>query len=61
MARFAHMIVLAAFLALGVAAPLSFAAEPTPAEQKDKKDANSGKAEDDSKSKKDEKKDMGGK
>lgn len=59
MARFAHMIVLAAFLALGVGTPLTFAAEPTPTEQKDKKDTNSGKAEDDSK--KDEKKGMGGK
>lgn len=59
MARLTHILVLAAFLAVGVAAPVSFAAEPTPTEQKDKKDANSGKAEDDSK--KDEKKDMGGK
>ena len=59
MARFAHMIVLAAFLALGVGTPLTFAAEPSPTEQKDKKDTNSGKAEDDSK--KDEKKGMGGK
>lgn len=47
MARFAHIVVFAAFLALGIAAPLSFAPEPTPAEQKDKKDTNSGKAEDD--------------
>jgi hypothetical protein len=59
MARFAHIVVLATFLALGVAAPLSFSAEPTPAEQKDKKDSSSGKAEDGGK--KDEKKDMGGK
>jgi hypothetical protein len=59
MTRFAYMIVLAAFLSLSVAAPVTFAAEPTPAEQKDKKDASSGKAEDDSK--KDEKKGMGGK
>lgn len=61
MARFAHIVVLAAFLALGVAAPLSFAAEPTPAEQKDKKDTNNGKAEDDSKHEKNEKKDVSGK
>jgi hypothetical protein len=60
MIRFTHMIVLAAFLAVGLGAPMSFANEPTPAEQKDKKDVNSGKAEDDSK-KKDEKKGMDGK
>ena len=60
MIRFAHMIVLAAFLAVGLGVPMSFAAEPTPAEQKDKKDLNSGKADDEGK-KKDEKKDMGGK
>ena len=60
MARFAHMVVLAAFLAMGIGASVSFAGEPAPAEQKDKKDTNSGKAEDDSKSK-DEKKGMGGK
>ena len=41
------------FLAVGVGAPVSFAGEPAPAEQKEKKDLNSGKAEDDSK--KDEK------
>ena len=34
MARFAHIVVFAAFLALGVAAPLSFAAEPTPLSKK---------------------------
>jgi hypothetical protein len=60
MIRFAHMIILAAFLAVGFAAPMSFAAEPTPAEQKEKKDVSSGKADDDSK-KKDEKKGMDGK
>lgn len=60
MIRFAHIIVLAAFLAVGLGAPMSFAAEPTPAEQKDKKDVNGGKAEDDSK-KKDEKKGTDGK
>jgi len=37
----------------------SFASEPAPTEQKDKKDTNSGKAEDDSK--KDENKNKGGK
>jgi len=59
MIRFAHIIVLVAFLAVGIGAPVSFASEPAPTEQKDKKDTNSGKAEDDSK--KDEKKSMGGK
>jgi hypothetical protein len=59
MGRFAHILVLAAFLTVGVGASVTFAGEPTPAEQKDKKDSNSGKAEDDSK--KDEKKGMGGK
>ena len=53
MTRFAHIIVLAAFLAVGIGAPVSFASEPAPTEQKDKKDTNSGKADDDSK--KDEK------
>lgn len=60
MTRIAHMIVLAAFLALSFGAPMSFAGEPTPTEQKEKKDKNSGKAEDDSKNK-DERKGMGGK
>ncbi len=60
MTRVAHVIVLTAFLGLSIGAPVSFAGEPTPAEQKEKKDANSGKAEDDGKNK-DEKKGMGGK
>ena len=60
MTRFAHIIVLAAFLTVGLGAAVSFAGEPTPAEQKEKKDANTGKAEDDGKNK-DEKKGMGGK
>ena len=55
MARFAHIIVLAAFLAVGIGASVSFASEPTPAEQKEKKDLNTGKADDEAK-KKDEKK-----
>lgn len=59
MTRFAHIIVLAAFLAVGIGAPVSFANEPAPTEQKDKKDTNSGKADDDSK--KDENKNKGGK
>jgi len=54
------MVVLAAFLAVGFGAPVTFASEPAPAEQKEKKkDMTSGKAEDEKK--KDEKKDMGGK
>jgi hypothetical protein len=44
MIRVAHIIVLAAFLAVGIGAPVSFASEPAPTEQKDKKDTNSGKA-----------------
>jgi hypothetical protein len=60
MIRFAHIIVLTAFFAVAQGTPMSFDAEPTPAEQKDKKDMNGGKAEDDSK-KKDEKKGMDGK
>jgi hypothetical protein len=58
MGRFAHILVLAAFLAVSVGAPVSFAGEPAPAEQKEKKDLNSGKAEDEGK--KDDKK-AGGK
>jgi hypothetical protein len=59
MIRFAHMLVLAAFLVGGFGVPMSFADEPTPTEEKGKKDMNGGKADDDKK--KDEKKDMGGK
>jgi hypothetical protein len=55
MTRFAHIIVLAAFLAVGIGAPVSFAGEPTPAEQKDNKDKNSGKADDESKNKENKK------
>jgi hypothetical protein len=50
---------LAAFLTVGVGAPMTFANEPAPGEQKDKKDMNGGKADDDAK--KNDKKDMGGK
>jgi hypothetical protein len=63
MTRYASFIALAAFLTFGFGTALSFAGEPAPAEQKEKKekkDMNSPKADDDSK-KKDEKKDMGGK
>lgn len=59
MARSARFIALAAFLTFGLGTAVSFAGEPAPAEQKDKKDMSSSKADDDSK-KKDEKKDMGG-
>ena len=59
MSRFVHMVVLAAFLAVGFGVPMTFANEPAPAEQKEKKDTTSSKADDEKK--KDEKKDMGGK
>jgi hypothetical protein len=62
MNRFVHMVVLAAFLAVGFGVPMTFASEPAPAEQKgqkEKKDTTSSKADDEKK--KDEKKDMGGK
>jgi len=60
MTRYASFIALAAFLTFGLGTAVSFAGEPAPAEQKEKKDTTSGKADDDQK-KKDEKKDMGGK
>lgn len=60
MIRFASVIVLATFLTVAFVAPISFANEPTPTEQKEKKDVNSGKADEGSQ-KKDEKKDMSGK
>jgi hypothetical protein len=59
MTRYASFLALAAFLTFGVGTAVSFAGEPAPAEQKEKKDMTSGKADDDKK--KDEKKDMGGK
>jgi hypothetical protein len=59
MNRFVHMVVLAAFLAVGFGVPMAFANEPAPGQQKDKKDTTGGKADDGGK--KDEKKDMGGK
>ena len=66
MTRYASFIALAAFLTFGFGTALSFAGEPAPAEQKEKKekkDMNSPKADDEKKKdeKKDEKKDMGGK
>jgi len=60
MTRYASFIALASFLTFGLGTAVSFAGEPAPAEQKEKKDMTSGKADDDQK-KKDEKKDMGGK
>lgn len=59
MTRFAHMVVLAAFLTVGFGVPMTFAGKPAPAEQKEKKDVTGGKADDEKK--KDERKDMGGK
>jgi hypothetical protein len=59
MTRYASFIALAAFLTFGLGTAMSFAAEPVPAEQKDKKDMSGSKADDEKK--KDEKKDMGGK
>ena len=62
MTRYASFIALAAFLTFGLGAAVSFAGEPAPAEQKEKKDLTSGKADDDQKKKDEEKKkDMGGK
>jgi hypothetical protein len=57
MTRFASFIALAAFLTFGLGTAVSFASEPAPVEQKDKKDMSGSKA-DDSKNK-DEKKEMG--
>lgn len=57
MTRLASLIALSAFLTFGLGTVTSFAADPTPAEQKDKKDTVGSKADDEKKS---EKKDMGG-
>jgi hypothetical protein len=57
MIRFLHMCVLAAFLAVGFGVPMSFAGEPAPSEQKEKKNMTGGQADE----KKDEKKGMAGK
>ncbi len=54
MKRFIHMATLAAFLTVGFGMPLTFAGEPTPAEQKDKKDMAGPKADGDQKEKKDQ-------
>lgn len=55
MTRFAHMIVLAAFLAVGFGVPMAFSNEPAPADQKGKQETTSPKADED------KKKDTGGK
>jgi hypothetical protein len=57
MTRFTHMLVLAVFLTVGFGVPMTFANEPAPAEQKDKKDNAGTKADSE---KKDEKRDIGG-
>jgi len=59
MTRYASFIALAAILTFGIGTAVSFAGEPAPAEQKEKKGMTSGKADDEKK--KDDKKDMGGK
>jgi hypothetical protein len=59
MIRFASLIALTAFLTFGIGTAVSFAGDPAPVEQKDKKDVTGPKA--DEGKKKDEKKDMGGK
>lgn len=59
MTRFASFMVFGALLTFGMGPVLSFASEPAPIEQKDKKDMAGSKADEDKK--KDEKKDMGGK
>ena len=56
MTRYAQFVALAAFLTFGLGTAVTFAGEPAPAEQKDKKDMSGSKADDDS-MKKDEKKD----
>ena len=62
MTRYSSFIALAAFLTFGLGTAVSFAGEPAPAEQKDKKDMSGSKADDDQKKKDEkEKKDMGGK
>jgi len=58
MRRFASLLALTAFLTFGIGTAISFAGDPAPAEQKDKKDVSGQKADDE---KKNEKKDMGGK
>lgn len=59
MNRYANVIALATLLTLGLGAGVSFAAEPPPAEEKEKKDMKGGKATEDQT--KDQKKEMSGK
>lgn len=58
MTRYIHMAALAAFLTVGFGVPATFAGDPTPSEQKDKKDMTGPKADGETKEKKDT---MGGK
>ncbi len=58
MTRYACFLALAAFLTFGLGTAMSFAGEPAPAEQKEKKETSGSKADDE---KKNEKKEMGGK
>lgn len=60
MIRFARFIALAAFLTFGFSPAISFASEPAPTEEKEKKDMSGSKADDNGKNK-EEKKEMGGK
>lgn len=59
MYRFAGFIALVAFLTMGLGAATSFAIESAPAEEKEKKESNGGKASEDQT--KDQKKEVGGK
>jgi len=59
MTRYASFVAVAALLTFGLGHTMSYAGEPAPSEQKDKKDMNGSKADEDKK--KDEKKEMGGK
>jgi hypothetical protein len=59
MTRFISMFALAAFLSVGFGAAMTFATEPAPTEQKEKKDVNGGKA--DEEKKKDDKQGVSGK
>jgi hypothetical protein len=61
MTHYASFIALAAFLTFGLGMAMSFAGEPAPAGQKDKKDMSGSKADDEKKKDEKEKKDMGGK
>lgn len=58
MTRYIHMATLAAFLTIGFGIPMTFAGDPIPSEQKDKKDMTGPKVDGESKEKKDS---MGGK